>query len=272
MIEAGRSAKRAIVVFALDIGVFNLGVAGQVLKNTTAAWCRLDRGITDLESLDYGGNASSGQFTDRTDGDRCVAVCGRSIAALADLIARDVRDRRHVALGFEAPMWLPLELEESPKMQLFRPRFEAETGNEWFIQSGAAATVKAISLGVMLVEYLRASVPTLSCTTEVDLWDRGPVLLFEAFVAGTFKVVPGAAGRAAPNEWDAFTAALAFGAVHAGFDAPPFVAAEALHRAGERTGASLSIWDSIFGGRSIPLTGPPDCEIVGVTGGPPPRT
>jgi hypothetical protein len=249
-------------VFALDIGVYGTGSSGQILSGTTAAWCRLERGITDIGSLIYGGTATFGQFAaphDSTLPFSC--VCGRSIEKLAELIAADLSAGHRVALGFEAPMWLPLEHRHKPRLKLFGPRFQAEAGSEWYLQSGAAATLKAISLGVMLREHLRDCHHLKKRTTHVDFWQPDTLLLFEAFVVGPFKTLGVKAADAAPNEWDAFTAALAWGALHLSFITSPTIAPILLHRTGAREGSCLSVWDVIFGDL-LPPFGSPDCDVV----------
>jgi hypothetical protein len=224
-----------------------------------AAWCRVDSNVSDFESLAHRGDATRGKFaTSPEPADEY--HCGRSIEKLAELVASDLRAARTVALGFEAPMWLPLEHEHQPRLNLFGPRFPAEKGFEWYLQSGAAASLKAIALGVMLREHLKRSLSQCqAAATTLDGRTAGRLVLFEAFVAGTYQVSR-FTSTTAPNEWDAFVAALAWGAIHAGLSVPPGFRAVPLHTGGTRKGPCLSIWSVIFSDE--PVAGPPDCDVV----------
>lgn len=251
------------VVFVLDIGVYKTGVSGQVLASTTAGWSRITRGVIDFDYIEYKGTPTYGHFTNLSDPDESsISFCGRSIEKLAEMMVQDLRAGRRVALGFEAPMWFPLENRHRPNMNLFAPRFSAEQGSEWYLQSGAAATLKAISLGTMLREHLHEFVGTTKRATMIEEWKPGTVLLFEAFVVGKYRVNNVTAGIGVTDEWDAFTAALAWGNLHLGFLTPiPFHGVQ-LHRAGARTGPCLSVWDVIFGAESFSASGKSDCEVV----------
>ena len=268
-----RDGTMPTVVYALDIGVYHTGAEGQVLSKTTAAWCRATEGNRAFDSLRYSGTPCSGYF--RSDREAGAAGspgfrCGRSLPLLADSIAQDLAEGARIALGFEAPMWLPLAFREGPNLTLFSPRFPAEADHRWYLQSGAAATVKAISLGIPLLKGVMDRLPgrEIRWTTEVERWKEDTLILFEAFVAGDHKV-PGFKGSEdAPDEWDAFLAALAWGSIHAGFELPDGVEAESLHMAGTHPDPSVSIWDVVAGGtqgsRSTKVAGPSDCEVVGL--------
>jgi len=84
-------------------------------------------------------------------------------------------------------MWLPLEHRHRPQLKLFGPRFEAERGSEWYLQSGAAATMKSMALGVLLREHLRSELGHLPTITS-SAGDRSTALIvFEAYVVGPFN-------------------------------------------------------------------------------------
>lgn len=250
------------IAYALDIGVYYTGPTGQVLNETTSAWCRLDRGLTNLNSLHYIGTPTQGRFTNRKDRpEDFFCSCGRSIKILADSIVQDFKNGHRVAIGFEAPMWLPLERQHKPHLRLFVPRFHAEKGSEWYLQSGAAATLKAISLGMMLRNYLKESPNITNRTTDINFWRPKTLLCFEAFVVGPYKCLDFQVASTAPNEWDAFTAALAWGALNLGFSVPASLNALRLHKPGGRHDACLSVWNIIFN-EWMDSSGPPDCEVV----------
>jgi hypothetical protein len=255
-------------VYELDIGIYYTGAHGQILSATTAAWCRAVSGIVSFDALRYSGTPCSGVFKispGPAAAESSDFICGRSIPRLAESIARDLADGRWVALGFEAPMWIPLSFGEGPNLQLFSPRFPAEAEHAWYLQSGAAATVKSISLGVPLLELVRDRTrgTELRFTTTPEERKENTIVLFEAFVAGNYKIPDFSGAKDAPNEWDAFLAALAWGNLHADFAVPNDVESATLHRADSRPEPSVSIWETIAG--TSPVCGPLDCEVVGLT-------
>lgn len=251
--------------YALDVGVYNLGGKGQVLSSTTAAWARAVDSITSVDEIQHSGSLDSGEFADprgRT------WSCGRRVGALVERIARDLDTGVSVALGFEAPMWFPISRLESAGLQLFGPRFDAERGSEWYLQSGAAATVKAISLGSMVLSQLLRNRTTVRFSTEFIENGDPAIILFEAFVVASYKVKPPAGAAATPNHWDALTASVAWGTLNAGLDLPSNLQAVRLHRRGSFLGDVVSVWQVIAD--TLPLeaatiSGPADCEVVGMS-------
>jgi hypothetical protein len=194
--------------------------------------------------------------------------CGRSILQLASAIAKDLEMGHLVSLGFEAPMWFPVRRSHSANLKLFAPRFRAERGSEWYLQSGAAATLKAISAGTMLLSLIQADSPRVRLTTAPDSIAPGTIGLFEAFVVDDFKVTPPPqVARQAPNEWDAFTASLAWGAFYRAFDVPDLLAPRRLHTAGTEPSELISIWKTIVS--NVPqfpqIEGPPDCDVIALS-------
>jgi len=252
------------VVYALDIGVYNLGARSQILSSTTTAWCRLPSPPTSLAGVEYSGTASSGQFC--LSG-KWSANCGRSIDDLARAMARDFKEGKSIALGFEAPMWFPMHRKHSPSLSLFSPRFSEESGHEWYLQAGAAATLKAASLGCLLFSQVEGLGVRLAPSTDPDSrrTGNGTLILFEAFVAGDYKLGrPSGVPVAAANEWDAVTAAVSWFLAH-GFPSYELSAQPTtLHRAGSQRGGLMSVWSIILGASVTPVNvqGPPDCEIV----------
>jgi hypothetical protein len=232
------------IVYALDIGVYHTGENEEILNRSTAAWCRLDGGIAELSEI-----ISRASF-------------GKSIPELAAHIANDLSANRHVSLGFEAPMWLPLEHEHKPQFRLFGPRFDEEEGAEWYKQSGAAATLKAISLGVMLRECLNSRMKGMSRTTDPNQRQSKPLNLFEAFVVGPYKLHDYRPPLMNRDHWDAFIACLAWGARIHKFRTPVLMRSRLFHEAGSRRGPCLSIWDIIFSENSGANARPVDCAVV----------
>jgi hypothetical protein len=183
-------------------------------------------------------------------------------------ITADIEAGFSVSIGLEAPMWFPIEREEHAGLKLFKPRFREEGGSEWYLQSGAAATIKAISIGTMLIDLLVSKLPEAKFTTAPSSEPNGTIILYEAFVVGEgkFKMpLPSGAVRA-ENEWDAFTASLAWGAINCEFEIPHSIRSRELHKAGSSDSRIASVWQvlaSLTTTRPL-ISGPPDCQIVGV--------
>ena len=252
------------VVYSLDIGTYKLGARAQVLNSTTTAWCRLAHAPSSLESVRFSGTHSSGRFT---FADGSLATTGRSMETLADAIATDIRAGASVALGMEAPMWFPTFRRHFESMALFARRFHRERGREWYLQSGAAATLKACSLGVLLFNQLHERVAITRMSTCPSDWTHSgnTLTLFEGFVTAGFKIplaqdVPSTAA----NEWDALVAAGAWWLTRRPTCTAPL--AQILHRSGTQHTDVLSVWRTIAAAVTdigVP-DGPPDCEVVGL--------
>lgn len=260
--------------YAVDIGMYNVGDKGQIRSDATTAWARSVEGSSSLDGFVYKSSGSLGVCDAGTlrdaAGSGSDVECGRSIAVLADRIAKDIKEGFTISLGMEAPMWFPVWREQHPRLKLFRPRFCCEKRNGWYLQSGASATLKAISIASMLLDLLTSSQPQLKLSTDPKSSNDKTIVLYEAFVAGEFKVAAPDKVKKANNEWDAFIASLAWGACNSGFVTPPSLSHKKLHEAGSAGASSsprpeiASVWNfaaSLV--RSNPLVnGPPDCQIV----------
>jgi hypothetical protein len=246
------------VVYALDIGVYHTNHNGEVLPGTTAAWCRLTSGVENLDSIRWKGDHNQEGLHD-PNGWEC--QCGRSIQDLGQGIAQDLQNGHRVALGFEAPMWLPVVHNGN---DAFSARFAQERNRyQWYKQAGAAATVKGIVLGVMLravIEEERHE--PVSGVTALDNWQVGNMLLLEAFVTRTYRLPrPNLVPPGRCHEWDALTAALAWGGIHANFALPVGAQPQLLHPQNLHRPDCISIWDMIWGTQEA-IAGPPDCDVV----------
>ena len=235
--------------YALDIGRYTLGVDERVLSGTTAAWARLTTGIASFHQLP------------------AVGKSGSSIPCLAKSVNADLASGCFVALGFEAPMWLPIRRGHSRSLRLFAPRFSEERQHEWYVNAGAAATLKALSLGIMLFSLIRAGNPNVRLTTDTGCTTPNAIALFEAFVVEDFKLPKHRkSARVIPSddEWDAFLASLAWGAIKRSFSVPASTTPRLLHAAGSEPAEILSIWRTIASNvpSLSPVGGPPDCDVV----------
>lgn len=116
-------------------------------------------------------------------------------AALAALEALD--ERISVALGFEAPLMVPV----SPVgpvdawMTLGQAR-QGETvdgrSRPWSAGAGSGALATGLAQLAWVLERIGSALPGLRCTTRPELWLDGEAELFvwEAFVSGTGKPIP----------------------------------------------------------------------------------
>lgn len=250
----------ACAIYGLDIGVYKLGAKSRVLAATTTAWCRVVAGTSSVNGVAHEGGTDLGILKTPAGNSW---QCGRSIKELANAIATDIVSGRRIALGLEAPMWFPLHAVHCPGLTLFEPRFDQERGSEWYVQAGAAATLKAISLGRLLLSYLTGLGHRPIFTTAGDDVPVGQVRLFEAFVAGKqFKISH--PGLDATNEWDALVAALAFGGVHKIVEVPLGWEPTLLHAAGDAAGEGFSVWNTVLQASGADdAEGPWDCDVVG---------
>ena len=171
-------------------------------------------------------------------------------------------------------MWFPVGCEQCAShqpFQLFKRRFHEEEKSEWYLQSGAAATVKAVSIAAMLVDLITSRQPKVKLTTDPSSVANRTIVLYEAFVAGKFKTPQPQPAILPENEWDAFTASLAWGAKNGYFNFPPTVEPHELHRAGSSVGRIASVWQIVANlvASKPQVEGPLDCQIVGLGNTPP---
>ena len=104
---------------------------------------------------------------------------------LVDKIARALEDRtRRVALGFEAPLWVPIR---SRAEMLLKSR-EGESNRPWSAGAGCAVTTASLAV---LPWWFSAIAKELSCaplaTTDVLHWEPGVLFVWEAFVSSQGK-------------------------------------------------------------------------------------
>lgn len=114
-------------------------------------------------------------------------------AALATSIATDLERGDKVALGYESPLFIPVEEDPSLLGKARQGECTKETGNRPF-NAGAGASVLATglqSLAWVLLEIHR-QLPTATATTRWDDFRQGNYQLFvwEAFVSGSEKADP----------------------------------------------------------------------------------
>ena len=229
-------------IYGVDIGVYYFGATGQPTSSTTFAWCRL----TKWEDRPFLHSRS-----------------GISLTELAEQISEDLASRVSVAIGFEAPMWIPaVTATKHLHGPLFEPRFPAEEKHQWYLQSGAAASLKAVALGYSLFTSLRRlGVEGITTTTVPSEWaTEAEILLFEGFVAGSRRWTVNQ--PKSPHLRDAWTVAFACWETLSR-PSSPRPRSEILHDAGAGVPATISLWRWILEASGFARhRGPADCRVV----------
>jgi hypothetical protein len=146
------------VIYAVDVG--------STLSNRFA-WCRVDDADSPFPSI----------------------LLGTCIEALAEAVAADLNDGKSVALGLEAPLFIPVPKDQA---ELSRRR-EGEGNMSWAAQIGAAVATLAIHQGAWLLRKIHESVRDAAKDIKISVnradWinrkNASPVLFcWEAFVSG----------------------------------------------------------------------------------------
>jgi hypothetical protein len=97
-----------VAIYGVDTGVYNANRQGDPLSNTTLAWARFNRDAFHDGML--------------LDDQRDIFITGRDIRRLVDLLKKDIESQTAVAIGFEAPMWIPSPRDMPSGGRLFAPR------------------------------------------------------------------------------------------------------------------------------------------------------
>jgi hypothetical protein len=157
-------------------------------------------------------------------------------------------------------MWQPAPIEiPDGEFSLFAPRFACEQSCEWYLQSGASATVKALSTGRLLLSLAKLDPKT---TFSTDAGASSDVVLFEGFVVGDWKL-PGESDFApGPHAWDALTTAFAFYLSNSGKQEHTLAQ---IHQSNKFDSPVISHWKTVVD--SVGLAGEQcgtDCEVAGI--------
>ena len=233
------------VIYAMDIGVYEVNPSNNKAKKekTTFAWARLESAQKPIDLNDAGK----------------MAIRGRDMNDLCLSIDKDLTEGKNfISIGFEAPMWFPI-YDAVPIDKVFKERFNAEKTFEWYKQSGAAATLKAISLGVIILSKLKQQVTVFTVVNEDLPWtDTKKILIYEAFVAGEkYKHQKLKPKEINSDEWDAVTAVYSFYKYC-------YVNVVPLHKPGSWNGKVFSIVQSIAQRTNL-ASDNYDCTVVGLT-------
>lgn len=128
------------------------------------------------------GSVSQGRFGWYAD----TANSGNLPSTLADFVAKAIEDKRHVALGFECPLFVPLRLDE----QLLTKARPGEGNRSW----SAGAGCGALATGLVQVTWILQSIHSkLQKRTTCHLsWTdfiaaESGLFVWEAFISGSSK-------------------------------------------------------------------------------------
>jgi hypothetical protein len=168
------------VIYVVDVGSPQAGLA----------WARLE---VDHEALPTG---------------------SADLAFASERIAADLRSGAPVAIGFEAPGFLPVPIEISLLGKARTGEVRGNTSRPWSYGAGAYVTTMAIHVGSWLLRDIRMrlsdnALPRL--TLDPKAWaESAGVLLWEAFVSGPGHAREKSASGVTEHIQDAATAAAAF--------------------------------------------------------------
>lgn len=171
-----------------------------------------------IYAVDIGSPKKGLAWARLVDGDGGEVRSGTDLVVLADKLTHDIADGRDVALGFEAPMFLPVS--EDPQ-NLTRARDgEAPKGGQsrpWSVGAGAYAATVAVPIAAWVLRQVRgeSDAPPARLIMDPTRWPEtsgsAPILLlWEAFVSGAGHAREPNEHGASDHEQDAATAALAF--------------------------------------------------------------
>ena len=93
-----------------------------------------------------------------------------------------------VALGFEAPIWVPLR-DELTTFNKSRGGVESSLNRPWSASAGCTVTAQALALMPLCLNALKSALNgDIPATTVPETWFRnGGLLVWEAFVSGKHK-------------------------------------------------------------------------------------
>ncbi len=238
------------MIYGVDIAQYHVGPNRNQIGRRKWAWARLEcasGALVQLQTMDP------------------MITTGLNLGDLMTALEGDIKNEAAVSLGFEAPMWIPAPVELPEAGRLFRARCTQEAGREWYLQSGAAATVKALTFAKIIFTRLRAQFPNLHLSTSPAVPPKDTLTLFEGFVTGEVYKPDPPEGIDRGDRWDALCTALAYAKMVVGAELPPGYDADTLLPQAAGNPESYSIWmfaalAAGFDGRALADT----CTVVGL--------
>lgn len=240
-----------VAIYGVDIAQYQVGPNGNQIGRCKWAWARL--------------NCASGALVQLQPMDPRMITTGGNLGDFVTALEDDIKNGVAVSLGFEAPMWIPAPVELPESGLLFRQRFTQEAGRQWYLQAGAAATVKALAFAKLIFKALLARIGgDLHLSTSCTKPRKGTLTLFEGFVTGKVYKTSPLAGID-QDRWDALCTALAYAGAVVGAKLPSGYRADTLFPQAASNTESYSLW--MFAARAAGLDSPAlaePCTVVGL--------
>ena len=135
-----------------------------------------------VAAIDVGSPAKTGWATNAGQ-----TGCG-NLSSLVEIVASEIRAGRQVALGFEAPCWVPRRRDFN-RMTANRGGIEAQMSRPWSAGAGCGSLAAGIANASWFANSLHDACGQVDATTLVDRFKRdgSRLMLWEAFVSGTLK-------------------------------------------------------------------------------------
>lgn len=117
----------------------------------------------------------------------------KSVTGLIDSLYKDLKFNRLVALGFEAPMWIPIPKATNRRNEInfeMQPRFKSEGRKYgWYQGVAAQASIKTLVISKFLFDQNFKDYIAPKITKDKAKWINGEkqLYVFEGFAAGKFK-------------------------------------------------------------------------------------
>lgn len=150
-----------------------------------------------IAAIDVGSPAKIGWATSRNE-----SGCGH-LDPLIDIVAAQLASGKKVALGFEAPCWIPRGRPLN-RITANRGGIEARMSRPWSAGAGCGSLAAGIANAAWVFEALLSRCGAVTATVRPDslLTGKADLLVWEAFVSGKLKAVT--------HEGDAELAVAAF--------------------------------------------------------------
>ncbi|MFI4847876.1 MAG: hypothetical protein ACIAZJ_02155 [Gimesia chilikensis] len=194
------------IAYGIDIGMYRTGKSENVLSTTTFAWGRVEAAAKLKSKIENGKRVFS--ISPDSSENR-----GNDISELVESIRTDLNNGKRIALGMEAPMWQPvpaLTQDSKSEYDLFVARFDEESKYQWYLQSGAAALAKALSIGKLLLTLLDDDNTLNEVSFSLTDSEKANIELYEGFVAGDWKLDQSETSELSDHCWDALVTAIGF--------------------------------------------------------------
>jgi hypothetical protein len=110
-------------------------------------------------------------------------------------------ESRQAVLLVEAPMSVPVPAVREDRWHLLGKARDGEGNRPWSAGAGTGALATGLAQGAWMLKRLAEAAPTVTVTTQPEVWrdGRARLMLAEVFVSGVGKPVPVAAGQHAAD-------------------------------------------------------------------------